>query len=621
MTCACGQQLIDRETACVHCGRPATSKRPRFDEGGMDFDCMVAQDEDNVFLADDLFTEAFAVPDEPDAMPDDLFIELEGPIEEPESSSDSEGPPEEPEEQGAASSSGLRREEQEEPAAAIVPAAALVVSAVAFAPAVGLASCSSGCDSGAPAAPMVFGFDSVPEVDAAIAAVILDAGLMSAKALAVPAHTYGGSAPVGSLDTLMSHFSGGTCVGRGARQIKIGLGVYFNLPVDVEDVYTHFKAHPAFAGYIGVLRRGNITSVLLIRSCMVTITAESLVIGGVAPRFEGRLQVRGKCPDRACSILENWCGFGEVFYGDFVVLDNRSEDSLPTYEQVQSVLHPLTDVQRKSLIETARMTSSKNRSPLQRAIASLGEKGLQPVPAPMTCVWTSKMAVEASVLDLDQFIGLENITLSRWCEHTDSTIEMPFLTYIENSKLFQRYSLVLLGPPGVGKSPLARSVCLVWAATLAVADGRPGHTLKFIECGTLDILRRMTSDCNEHTPVLFDEVSLADQTQCQHMSVNMAKLLLNSEVRAVLHGRKDDIALAAGQPRVFTSNASTFLEFVGMGMTESDIHFKAMRKRCFVAHLTRALVSPAVARRDADTTAPKDIAAGRAAVRAMLANA
>jgi len=159
----------------------------------------------------------------------------------------------------------------------------------------------------------------------------------------------------------------------------------------------------------------------------------------------------------------------------------------------------------------------------------------------------------------------------------------------------------------------------LWAAALALTDGRPGHTARFLECNTLDILRRMTTDCNEHTPVLFDEVSFCDATQFQHMSVNMAKVLLSADVKATLHGRNNDIALAAGQPRIFTSNSENFLDFVGQGMTETNPHFKAMRKRCFVGHLTAATVSSTVARRDhITTTVPIDTAAGEAAMNAIL---
>jgi len=129
----------------------------------------------------------------------------------------------------------------------------------------------------------------------------------------------------------------------------------------------------------------------------------------------------------------------------------------------------------------------------------------------------------------------------------------------------------------------------------------------------------MPSDCNEHTPVLFDEVSFGDATQFQHMSINMAKVLLSAEVKATLHGRNNDIALAAGQPRIFTSNSDDLLEFVGQGMTETNPHFKAMRKRCFVGHLTSATVSPTVARRDhVTTTVPIDTTAGETAMNFIL---
>jgi hypothetical protein len=446
--------------------------------------------------------------------------------------------------------------------------------------------------------------------------------LVSALALSVPSYTRGGAAPTGSLDVLMAEFSGGSCIGRDARRSKHFMFCYLNLPGDIEDVYAHFKSQPAFVGHVCVLRRGPTTAVLVLRSTMVGIVAESLVVGGVAPSFEGRLPSVVRNQARVRSVLINWCGYGEVFYGDFVVINNMACESRPTFDQVQSVLHALTETQRASLFGNAHLTPSRERSGLQAALVALGERRLRPVAVPMNCVWTAEQAARECLLRLDQFTGLADITLSRWCELTDTTIHLPFLTYVRDSAFFRKYSLVLLSPPGMGKSPLARSVCLLWAAALALTDGRPGHTARFLECNTLDILRTMPSDCNEHTPVLFDEVSFCDATQFQHMSINMAKVLLSAEVKATLHGRNNDIALAAGQPRIFTSNSEDLLEFVGMGMTENNAHFKAMRKRCFVGHLTSATVSPSVSRRDHVTTSsPIDTTAGEAAANFILRQA
>ena len=318
-------------------------------------------------------------------------------------------------------------------------------------------------------------------------------------------------------------------------------------------------------------------------------------------------------------LFVNWCGYGEHFHGDFVVVDNSAVDSRPTFDQVQSLVRVMTETQRASLLGTALMTPRLQRTSLQAALVSLGEQRLRPLTAPCNCIWTSETAAREGLLCLDQFTGLANITLNRWCEHTDSTVSMPFMQYIMDSTYCRRYSLVLLGPPGSGKSPLARSVCLMWAIALAQSDGRLAHSARFIECNTIDILRRMADDCNSFTPILFDEVSLCDATQFQHMSVNMAKLLLTVDVQATLRARNNDVTIAAGQPRIFTSNSESFLDFVGQGMTETSDHFKAMRKRCFVGQLTSAVVSPAVARRCTDSAPqPIDMAASVADMNAML---
>jgi hypothetical protein len=466
----------------------------------------------------------------------------------------------------------------------------------------------------------VFGFDVVPEVDAAVTPVLVQAGLVSVLALSLPSSAPGNIQQQGELDDILAEFSAGSCIGRDARQNKFALLVYIGLPCEITDVYAHFTAQPAFAGHIGVLRRGHTTAVMVIRSSRVTVSAESLVVAGLAPVFEHRLpQTTSRNQASMRQIFINWCGYGEYFHSDFLVLNNSATGSRPTFDQVQSLVRVMTEAQRANLIGTATMTPVRERTPLQASLVALGEHRLRPVNPLSNCVWTAEKAALEGLLRLDQFTGLENLTLTRWEEHTDSTVSIPFLQYIRNAAYCRKYSLVLLGAPGLGKSPLARSVCLMWAIALARSDGRLDHSARFVECNTVDILRTMAPDMNEYTPMLFDEVSFSDSTQFQHMSVNMAKLLLNVEVQCSLHGRNNDIALAAGQPRVFTSNCEDLLEFVGQGLHETSFHFKAMRKRCFVGKLTSGTVSPAVARRVADAARPLvDMSAGEAGMNTLL---
>jgi hypothetical protein len=443
-----------------------------------------------------------------------------------------------------------------------------------------------------------FGFDDVPAVDAAIAPVLVQAGMLSVIGLNTPAVATGPSQQQGSLDVLIAAFSGGTCFGRSARRSKYLLICYLNLAASPADVYARLHAQLPSLGRMSVLQRGHTTAVFVIRSSASLIPAGSFDIDGTPPRFEGRLP-HGPSRNHAVlkEIVTNWCGYGEFFYNDFVIINNEAADSRPTFDQVQSIMLSLTEAQQARLVGDARITPSAERSPLQRAIVALGEARLRPGALPVNCVWTVQIATRERLLRICQFTGLAAITLTRWCEHTDATITLPFLTYIMDAAHYRRHSLLLLSPPGFGKSPLARSVCFMWAIALAIADGRPAHSARFIECNTIDILRQMTSDCNAHTPILFDEVGLGDATQFQHMSVNTAKLLLSVDVRTTLRARNNDVTLAAGQPRVFTSNESSLLDFVGMGMTDTSPHFKAMRKRIFVGTLTAATVNAATARR------------------------
>ncbi len=93
---------------------------------------------------------------------------------------------------------------------------------------------------------------------------------------------------------------------------------------------------------MGVLRSGHTSAVMVIRSRSVTRLAESLVVAGVAPAFENRLShTGGRNQAIMRQIFINWCGYGEYFHSDFVVLNNSATGTRPTFDQVQSLFRVL----------------------------------------------------------------------------------------------------------------------------------------------------------------------------------------------------------------------------------------------------------------------------------------
>ena len=131
---------------------------------------------------------------------------------------------------------------------------------------------------------------------------------------------------------------------------------------------------------------------------------------------------------------------------------------------------------------------------------------------------------------------------------------MDFMMY-EYSK---EYAIVLLGEPGLGKTPLAEAMCSDIAQIRWPEDNKDQPY--FVKTSTLDNLREVQELLTSYTPVLVDDFGPNDeQADKLTKSEKMEKMkhFLNQKGSENVAARYKDVRLAAGVSRIITSNAAT----------------------------------------------------------------
>lgn len=121
------------------------------------------------------------------------------------------------------------------------------------------------------------------------------------------------------------------------------------------------------------------------------------------------------------------------------------------------------------------------------------------------------------------------------------------LDHFVRSGVFCTHSLIVMGRPWIGKTPMCRSVCAVIARALAEDAGEPKPF--FIHTARIDAVRKVEAWVSASVPILLDDFS------AQRMPPDALKHLLALDTAEVLEARYNDVLLAPFQPRVLTANA------------------------------------------------------------------
>ena len=156
--------------------------------------------------------------------------------------------------------------------------------------------------------------------------------------------------------------------------------------------------------------------------------------------------------------------------------------------------------------------------------------------------------------------ALERLTASTFNPTTGEVVRVPLLSYISQC-LYTEYCLVLLGPTGLGKTQLAKSL-----AKLATANWQRDHVPSpfFVATSQLDSLRYLTNEMQIGTAILLDEFVPAQAAggRSSRLPANDLKEVLCTS-GGIVGTRFGDSALPAG-PRLVTANSGTLASWAGL---------------------------------------------------------
>ena len=163
-----------------------------------------------------------------------------------------------------------------------------------------------------------------------------------------------------------------------------------------------------------------------------------------------------------------------------------------------------------------------------------------------------RMAPEVE-LNLTQFINLDKLYCETMNEETGCYIRFSLLDYILSGK-YVRYSLVLLGPPGRGKTRLMEAML----AQIAMGEQADPAEAYFLVVSSPDALRKAQALFQPGVPLGLDEFMASEaRGNRPPPTLAMMKNVLEVHSASTMDARSNDLAFASRQARIVTSNART----------------------------------------------------------------
>jgi hypothetical protein len=194
---------------------------------------------------------------------------------------------------------------------------------------------------------------------------------------------------------------------------------------------------------------------------------------------------------------------------------------------------------------------------------------------------------------LKDYVGLEFLVGTSRDPISGAPVTANFAAFLKNPELHLRYSAVLLGPAGTGKTPLAISFCSYAAVAYQSHHyGTPSDKATFIVANTIDMLKECTTSGSwrPYTPLFLDEFEAADVRQQGLIGENSLKILVDVQSGGTIRARYHDVAIPPACPRIFASNVTSRDEWLQhLGCHEE--HRAAILKRTMFFEV-RATVLP-----------------------------
>ena len=155
------------------------------------------------------------------------------------------------------------------------------------------------------------------------------------------------------------------------------------------------------------------------------------------------------------------------------------------------------------------------------------------------------------------------------------------------------YAACLIGAPGVGKTPLAKSSAILFAVSYQTHHYQwEDEKCYFVQASTIDTLKELnTSDAlKPWVPIFLDEFEWSDQRQQGGMSDSTVKILCDVWEGGTVRTRHHDLVLPPRMPRIFAAHCDTPEQWIDTIGSSNPLSRDAVRKRVLFFHVEHSVV-------------------------------
>jgi hypothetical protein len=274
------------------------------------------------------------------------------------------------------------------------------------------------------------------------------------------------------------------------------------------------------------------------------------------------------------------------------------------------------------LIGNARLQDADSRTALQKVLVKC-EPQLKAMRARAERNRSLVMTIgleNPAPISLRSFVGLDGLIGEGLDPESGAAIRVSYMQFLKDPTLHLRYSAVLLGAPGLGKTPLAKATCCALAkAYQGVHYQTAPEKCYYLMGNTVDMLKEFNQGqvWKQWVPLLLDEFEGTDTRQQGILGENSMKVLTDVTNGGSMRCRYHDVSIPPMCARLFTSNMPSSAGWMAH-MDIDEMHGRAIRKRCLF-FVVRASVMPMELRNSAAASSGIEVtSAMRAAIESAL---